>query len=86
MSNPQKALNHLVQMVAQTTETEYACDEVLRLLDAFVECVLRGEHAAQMMPLVQKHLDICADCREEYEALLRVMRAIGPQLSKQRTP
>jgi predicted anti-sigma-YlaC factor YlaD len=33
----------------------------------------RGEDASQFMPLVQKHLNMCPDCREEYEALLKMM-------------
>jgi hypothetical protein len=29
--------------------------------------------AAQLMPLVREHLDVCSDCCEEYEALLDVL-------------
>ena len=37
---------------------------------------IRGEDAGHLMPLVQQHLDLCAECREEYEALLRVLEAL----------
>ena len=37
--------------------------------------VLAGKNAAEAMPLVQDHLDRCMDCREEFEALLRALRA-----------
>jgi predicted anti-sigma-YlaC factor YlaD len=48
---------------------------VHRLLDQFAEAVLRGEDVARLMPLVQRHLDMCPDCREEFEALLRILKA-----------
>jgi predicted anti-sigma-YlaC factor YlaD len=34
---------------------------------------MRGEDASHLMPMVQKHLNMCPDCREEYEALLKMM-------------
>lgn len=69
------AVQKLVHELEHTRDTEYTCDEVLRLLDQFAEAVLRGEDAARLMPLVQHHLDNCVDCREEFEALMRVLRA-----------
>ena len=68
----------LVQMldrVERTQEVELTCDEVLALMDQFAEMTLRGENAAEYLPLVQQHLEMCADCREELEALLRILRS-----------
>ncbi len=45
-------------------------------MDRFVETDLAGLDAAEAMPLVQDHLDKCRDCREEFEALLRALRAV----------
>ncbi len=70
-----KAIEGVARQVAMTHDVEYSCDEVLRLLDQFVEAVLRGEDVAQLMPLILRHLEMCKDCHEEYEALLRIMRA-----------
>ena len=69
------AVQKLVRALEQTRETEYTCDDVLRLLDQFAEAALRGEDAARLMPLVQRHLDNCVDCGEEFEALMRILRA-----------
>ncbi len=33
----------------------------------------------QGMPLVQQHLEICPDCREEFEALMRILKASPAQ-------
>jgi predicted component of type VI protein secretion system len=68
-------LAKLARQLEQTQETEYSCEDVFRLLDRFAESVRRGEDAAKLMPLVQHHLDLCPDCREEFEALMRVLRA-----------
>ena len=65
----------LVMGLAQTDARELSCDEVFALLDVFSERVQRGEDAATMMPLVEHHLAMCPDCREEYEALLKSMEA-----------
>jgi hypothetical protein len=65
----------MVDMLAHTREEEYSCDEVLALMDQFAEMVIQGEDAARLMPLVQHHLEMCGDCREEFEALLRILRS-----------
>ena len=72
---PPVTVTKLIRQVERTQEVEYACEKVHRLLDQFAEAVMRGEDAAHLMPLVQRHLDMCPDCREEYEALLRILKA-----------
>ncbi len=72
---PPAAVTKLMREVERTQEVEVSCDDVHRLLDQFAEAVQRGEDAARLMPLIQLHLDLCPDCREEFEALLRVLRA-----------
>ena len=66
----------MVQQIERTSDVEMACDEVQRLLGEFAERVARGEDASRLMPLIEKHLELCPDCREEYEALLRILRAV----------
>jgi hypothetical protein len=38
-----------------------------------VEREISKKDAAQLMPLIREHLDICPECCEEYEALLSVL-------------
>ena len=75
MNDPMKPMKRLVEMVARTDVVEYDCDQTQRVLDEYADCVMRGEDAAAMLPLVHKHLEMCPDCREEFEALMRVLRA-----------
>lgn len=77
-SQSSEIVHKIVQMLEMTQEEEYSCAEVYALLDKYVEGIERGEDVAQLMPLVKHHLDMCSDCREEFEALLRILEA-GPR-------
>ena len=72
---PPVDMQRLLKMLVMTDEGEIACDDVLLALAEFGEMAQRGENVAEMMPLVEKHLTMCAGCREEYEALLAILEA-----------
>ena len=63
----------LAHMIAETTQEEIGCDEAYELLDQYAEIVARGDDPAVLLPLVHHHLSLCRDCREELEALLRIL-------------
>lgn len=65
----------LIQMLEKTQEFEFSCDDVYYILDQYTELVHQGENAQELMPLVEHHIDVCPDCREEFEALLRILQA-----------
>ncbi len=65
----------MIVMVSRTQAQEYSCDDAYRFMDHFAEVMARGEDAAVLMPLVQKHLEMCPDCREEFDALLEALNA-----------
>lgn len=64
----------LLQSLPHTHEVELTCDEVFALLDEYAERAQRGENVAQLMPRVAHHLMMCPECREEYEALMRILQ------------
>jgi|MTBAKSStandDraft_2_1061841.scaffolds.fasta_scaffold66084_2 hypothetical protein len=66
----------MLYMIQNTQEIELTCDDVHGLLDQYTEMAIRGEDVASLLPLVHHHLDMCPDCREEYEALSRILHAI----------
>ncbi len=68
-------LKKMVHSVVSTRPDEIGCDDCFAQLDQFAEQVLAGKNAAEAMPLVQDHLERCLDCREEFEALLRALKA-----------
>lgn len=66
-------LKQLFKMISNTREDEIDCDDVLNIVDVYAEAVARGEDPSEMLPLVKHHLELCAPCLEEYEALLRIL-------------
>lgn len=67
-------LKAMLHKISQTQEVELTCGEVYDLLDQYAEMAAKGENVSQLMPLVKQHLEMCADCREEFEALLKVLQ------------
>jgi hypothetical protein len=80
--NPAPAMQKLLSSVAMTEEREIPCDEVFALMDQFAELVRGGGDASQLMPLVDKHLAMCPDCREEVETLLEMMSVSSDDKSR----
>lgn len=62
-------------MVAATREQEIGCEEAYAFLDVYADLIRRGEDASALMPLVHHHLEMCPDCREEFDALLLALEA-----------
>jgi hypothetical protein len=71
------ALKEMLRGIVSTRPDEIDCDECFEQLDRFAEMTLAGKNAAAAIPLVQDHLTRCADCREEFEALLAALRALA---------
>ena len=69
-------IEQLLHNVSRTLPEELTCDECLEELDRFAEMKLLGQPAEEAMPLVAQHLAVCRDCREEFEALLRALKAL----------
>ena len=68
-----EVMEGMLKMLANTSEDEISCDQVLEVLAEYAEMVQRGEDVAHLLPLVHQHLELCADCHEEYETLLRAL-------------
>jgi hypothetical protein len=73
-------LKGMVRNILTTRADEIGCDECFEEIDRFVEMALAGKDAAEAMPLVQDHLTRCRDCREEFEALLYILRDMAGQV------
>lgn len=73
-SSSPNLLQKLLRMLSLTRPREISCDEVYELMDHYVELQTRGENVQALMPLVAHHMQICPECREEYEALLQIIK------------
>lgn len=70
---PNQAIAGFLRVLESVREEEAPCDEVYARIDEYVEREVDKKDAAQLMPLVREHLDMCSECCEEYEALLDVL-------------
>ena len=52
------------------------CEECFELLDRCADLIEAGQDIAEVYPEVKKHLDDCACCKEEFEALLAALDAV----------
>lgn len=76
MSQAPEKLRKLMQMIAQTRESELDCGEIFALLDRYAEAALAGEDLSTLYPQVIHHLELCPDCLEEYRALLELLQTL----------
>lgn len=95
--NTSLLLFRILQMLARTETVELSCGEVDALLDEYAELQAAGGLKAvtgtpargaelkdrpQLYELVEKHLRVCPECREDYEALLTmIFMDLQPQAS-----
>lgn len=73
MSLSKEEINRLLQLVGQTNDRELNCEECLGLVAEFAERQLAGQSVSAGLSAVEQHLDICGECREEYEALQKTL-------------
>ena len=72
MQPSREQLALLARLVAETAPEEINCEEVLDRIAAFLESH-RGEPLPPELATIHQHLEICPECREEFEALLRAV-------------
>lgn len=70
-------LKKLFRAVINTHDDEMGCAECCDEIELFIEMKLEGKSPEDAYPLVQEHLKKCGDCREEYEALLKALKAVA---------
>ena len=70
---PSEAVLGFLRVLEEVRAEELTCDEIFSKLDEYVEREVGEKDAAHLMPLIREHLDICPECCEEYEALLKVV-------------
>jgi hypothetical protein len=70
---PNEAVLGFLHVLESVREEECSCDEIYTKIDQYVEREVNKKDAAELMPLVREHLDLCPECCEEYEALLDVL-------------
>jgi hypothetical protein len=70
---PNEVIERFLRILEDVRLDDMPCSQVYARLDEYVEKEMHGEEAALVMPLLKEHLDLCPDCCEEYETLLKVV-------------
>ena len=70
---PNETVLGFLRVLESVREEDASCDEIYAKIDEYVEREVDKRDAAQLMPLIREHLDLCPECCEEYEALLDVL-------------
>ena len=70
-------IRELLGVVRDTRAAEINCDECLVRVGEYAETRLAGLPVAERLAAVEQHLQICGECREEFEALRRAMTALA---------
>ena len=69
-------LKQLVMMVRSTNAEELTCGECFEGMEEFAEHQLFGKEPAAGIAMIEDHLKKCMDCRQEYEMLLKALKAL----------
>ena len=69
-------IDGLLRTVGLTKDDEINCEQCLAIVAEFAELELAGKSIPDGLKVVEHHLSICAECREEYEALQRVLSSV----------
>ena len=70
---PNQAVLGFLRVLESVPDEEATCEEVYLRIDEYVERQVDQHDAAQLMPVIREHLDLCSECCEEYEALLEIL-------------
>jgi hypothetical protein len=79
---PNEAVLGFLRVLESARAEEAPCEEIYARIDEYVEREIDKKDAAQLMPLVREHLDMCSECCEEYEALLDVLEKTSKEEEK----
>jgi uncharacterized protein with PIN domain len=71
-----KEIDGLMRLIGLTKDLEINCEQCLSLIAEFAERELAGKSIPEGLKAVEHHLSVCAECREEYEALQRALKGM----------
>ena len=65
----EEKFNELLRMLALTRDQEMTCDECFVQMAEFVEHKLAGKSIPESLKCIDEHLELCGECRDEFESL-----------------
>ena len=68
-----QSIERLMHLLCETRDDELSCEEVFNCLDEYADCLESHQDVGGKKLLVEHHLSICADCRDELDALIHAL-------------
>ena len=69
----EQSIERLMHLLCETRDDELSCEEVFNCLDEYVECLEVHQEFGHRKQLVEHHLNLCTDCRDELDALIHAL-------------
>lgn len=66
----------LAGLISTTQPDHLSCDQCFGRIAEFAELALEGQPLSAGMQVIQRHLQQCPCCKDEYEALLEALKEI----------
>lgn len=76
MAQDTKRITQLINFIFDTHPGhDIDCDACNREFHCLAEKVAAGASVQELLPMIASHLDCCSDCREEFDALVAIVKA-----------
>ncbi len=69
----EKGVERLMRLLCETRDDELSCEDVFNCLDEYVDCLEAHQEMGGKKPLVEHHLNLCTDCRDQLDALVHAL-------------
>ena len=79
MALSHEQIDNLLGLISSTREDELDCDGCLEHIAEFADLQLANQSLPRALEAVQAHLESCACCADEYQALLDALRSLAQQ-------
>ena len=76
MTLSKQQIQTLVGLIASSQSDDLSCDECFGRIGEYAEKAIEFRELSEGMRLIQRHLEQCPCCSEEYQTLLEALREI----------
>lgn len=79
----QNKVKMLLDALVLTNESEVDCDQCFDSMSEFAESQLSGASVPEALSLIDNHIRICPDCREEFQILKKAIADLDKDYNDQ---
>lgn len=67
-------IKDLARVLLKTQPVELTCEEWLAEIAPYAEAIIASSSLPPNAAAIEHHLDICPECKEEFDSLLAILR------------